>query len=34
VAVYYWFLVGVLFKLPKIQQQEQKKDQPEVYIPD
>ncbi len=27
VAVYYWFLVGVLFKLPKIQQQEQDKAQ-------
>ncbi|WRH67031.1 MAG: hypothetical protein RSE13_00605 [Planktothrix sp. GU0601_MAG3] len=34
VAVYYWFLVGVLFKLPKIQQQEQKKEQSEVCLPD
>lgn len=34
VAVYYWFLVGVLFKLPNIQKQEQKKDRPEVSIPD
>lgn len=27
VAVYYWFLIGVLFKLPKIQQQELQKEQ-------
>lgn len=33
VAVYYWFIVGVLFKLPKIQQQEQKKEQQEESLP-
>lgn len=32
VAVYYWFLIGVLFKLPKIQQQEQQKEQQEESL--
>ncbi|HAN74912.1 MAG TPA: hypothetical protein DCQ51_10230 [Planktothrix sp. UBA8407] len=32
VAVYYWFLVGVLLKLPKIQKQEQEKDQLEAPL--